>query len=421
VPATGGADAGRSPTGHWRPQPVLDPEELAIGAKDIAAELGIPVKMVPFWLYVASGLASALGGLIVFAVGVSRQGRRRAEFAAQQFSCAVAGEMQSWKRFPTLEGNGMLRFVMSLAVAGLMGGSAYAQEQLVVGIGTDPSLAPFIVAVEKGFFTERGIDAVLAPYQNGALSVQAVLSGQADIGASGESTAIAPAAQGAPLHVLGTVYVSGKQTGLAVRPGVDTPADLANGKIGTVQNSVAEYFWQLYADHWKIEGAEVVPLAQPDIAAAFARGDIDGYTVFEPTLTRSLEGLPGSKVLARSGDDDIYVLTAYILAGKRVAEDLELAKATVEAVNAAVDFIAANPEESVQIVSDWIQLDPQATASIMGNIDFGVRWSPNETLHLQQIAQWMVDRKLIETLPAWDSFIATDALAAALPAAFEGR
>ena len=35
------------------------------GAKDTAAELGIPVKLVPFWLYVASGLASALGGLIV--------------------------------------------------------------------------------------------------------------------------------------------------------------------------------------------------------------------------------------------------------------------------------------------------------------------------------------------------------------------
>jgi ribose transport system permease protein len=35
------------------------------GAKDTAAELGIQVKLVPFWLYVASGFASALGGLIV--------------------------------------------------------------------------------------------------------------------------------------------------------------------------------------------------------------------------------------------------------------------------------------------------------------------------------------------------------------------
>ena len=315
----------------------------------------------------------------------------------------------------------MNRYLVSLAIAGLMSGSVVAQEPLVVGIGTDPSLAPFIVAVEKGFFAERGVEAVLAPYQNGSLSVQAVLSGQADIGASGESTAIAPAAQGAPLQVLGTVYVSGKQTGLAVRPGIEAPADLASGKIGTVQNSVAEYFWQLYADHWKIEGVEVVPLAQPDMAAAFARGDIDGYTVFEPTLSRSLEALPGSKVLARSGDDDVYVLTAYILGGKRVSENPELAVATVEAVNAAVDFIAANPEESVAIVSNWIQLDPAPTEAIMNNIDFGVHWSPAETKHLEEVAQWMLDRKLIEKLPVWEDFISTDALATALPAAFGGK
>ncbi len=35
------------------------------GARDTAAELGIRVKAIPFWLYVASGFASALGGLII--------------------------------------------------------------------------------------------------------------------------------------------------------------------------------------------------------------------------------------------------------------------------------------------------------------------------------------------------------------------
>lgn len=35
------------------------------GAKDTAAEIGIKVKLIPFWLYVASGVAAALGGLII--------------------------------------------------------------------------------------------------------------------------------------------------------------------------------------------------------------------------------------------------------------------------------------------------------------------------------------------------------------------
>lgn len=34
------------------------------GARETAAEMGIAVKALPFWLYVASGLASAVGGLI---------------------------------------------------------------------------------------------------------------------------------------------------------------------------------------------------------------------------------------------------------------------------------------------------------------------------------------------------------------------
>src|SRR6516164_745141 len=35
------------------------------GARDAAKALGIKVKAIPFWLYVASGFASAIGGLIV--------------------------------------------------------------------------------------------------------------------------------------------------------------------------------------------------------------------------------------------------------------------------------------------------------------------------------------------------------------------
>ena len=35
------------------------------GARDAAKALGIKVKAIPFWLYVASGFSSAIGGLIV--------------------------------------------------------------------------------------------------------------------------------------------------------------------------------------------------------------------------------------------------------------------------------------------------------------------------------------------------------------------
>lgn len=35
------------------------------GAKETAAELGIPTRAIPFWLYTVSGLAAAVGGLII--------------------------------------------------------------------------------------------------------------------------------------------------------------------------------------------------------------------------------------------------------------------------------------------------------------------------------------------------------------------
>ncbi len=35
------------------------------GARDAARALGIKIRAIPFWLYVASGFASSLGGLIV--------------------------------------------------------------------------------------------------------------------------------------------------------------------------------------------------------------------------------------------------------------------------------------------------------------------------------------------------------------------
>ena len=85
-----------------------------------------------------------------------------------------------------------------------------------------------------------------------------------------------------------------------VRPGIETPADLKGKKLAAAPVSTDHY--QLLAV-LKQEGitekeAQVIAIPQPEIVAAWKRGDIDGAFVWDPALT---ELKKDGKVLLTSG------------------------------------------------------------------------------------------------------------------------
>ena len=57
-----------------------------------------------------------------------------------------------------------------------------------------------------------------------------------------------------------------------------------------------------------LDKIKVKILQAPEMVAALERRDIDAFFLWEPWLAKASQLVEGAHVLARSGDDDVYIL-----------------------------------------------------------------------------------------------------------------
>jgi len=108
----------------------------------------------------------------------------------------------------------------------VIGPGASAAESWRHGIVQPKGDAGFVTMVKEGGFAERqGLDLTLAPLQNDALLVKALLAGEIDSYQAGTSATLIAASRGAKLAILGCSW-TGLPQSLFVRAGIGSVADL---------------------------------------------------------------------------------------------------------------------------------------------------------------------------------------------------
>ena len=128
---------------------------------------------------------------------------------------------------------------------------------------------------------------------SGASVIAALASNAIDIGYAGSSPLAAGVTRGAPIEAFLVAGLIGKAEGLVVRngSGVNDIKDLVGKKVATPFVSTAHYSLLFALKQAGVDATKVnvLNLQPPEIAAAFARGDIDGAYVWDPVLTKAKE------------------------------------------------------------------------------------------------------------------------------------
>ncbi len=133
--------------------------------------------------------------------------------------------------------------------------------------------------------------------------IRAMASGDVQIGEAGSSPIAAAISQGLDVEVFWILEDIGAAEALVVRngSGITKVADLKGKKIATPFVSTS-HFHLLYALELagvKPADVQVLNMRPPEIAAAWARGDIDGAFIWDPALATTKKN---GKVLLTSGD-----------------------------------------------------------------------------------------------------------------------
>src|SRR5687767_2391360 len=250
------------------------------------------------------------------------------------------------------------------AAAAMTGPSlpAIVRAQTAVKLGTavlgDYSLAgPFLLAVEKGFFKQQGLDVEFVPFRGGPNLVKAVIAGEVLLGAAGSTDILVFREAGMPLKMVAT-HTEGNHFTLNVAPDVQTAAELKGKTIGVT--SIGATTWIFARMVAKEQGwdpdrdVKIVGLGGLDAQlAALARKEIHAFVWGDGGAVTQLAGkskvlMRLDKVTARWISQIQYVSEEGI---KRQGDEIRKA---MKGVFTAIKFMTEHTNDAAEIVAKKI-------------------------------------------------------------------
>lgn len=289
-------------------------------------------------------------------------------------------------------------------------GVARAQDTKVAFAGsvTWYGQVPILVAIEKGFFKEQGIEVDYKIVLNSSDRIAAMTAGSVDFSNLGRLAVIAQMAQGnQAFYYFANVDDLPGNEGCVGRPGLASIKDLKGKKVTANTSSEISLHGQLRANGMTIADVNYLNLPPNEMAGALAKGDVDAACVWKPILDNVMKAVPEGKLLGSDLDTDTYkkygtasAPDIVIISKKLVDERPELAKKLAMALFKGADYTVANPEEAAKAVAHHFRKTP---AEVFEGIKtfrfFGSKdWEDHMQLHerqMQELANWLFDNKKI--------------------------
>jgi NitT/TauT family transport system substrate-binding protein len=238
-------------------------------------------------------------------------------------------------------------------------------ERLTLGYSAWPGWFPLAVAEEAGIFEEHGLNVELRFFADYLGSLDAMAAGQLDGNTQTLNDTMFAVAAGDEQVVVVTNDNSSGNDAIICDQSVTSIEDLA-GRTVAAEQGVVDHFLLL-------QGLDSVGMTEDDIdfrgvltdaaAAGFADGEFDCVGVFAPFTLTALER-PGSHVLFDSSDFPGTISDHIVVTPELIEERPEDVQALVDAWYATLDYIDANPEESLEILAAAADITPEEYESL---------------------------------------------------------
>ena len=221
--------------------------------------------------------------------------------------------------------------------------------------------APQYVAIEEGYFAEKGLDLTLVTGFGADKTMTAVISGEADIGFMGAEASVYAYQEGATDPVVNFAQLT-QRAGNFLVAREEIPdfkwEDLKGEKVlGGRKGGMPEMVFEYILKKNGIDPQKDLTIDQSidfgSTAAAFTGDDSAAYTVeFEPSAT-ILEKEGAGYVVASLGEASGYVpYTSYSAKASYMKENPEIIQKFTDALQKGMDYVQSHtPEEIAEVIA----------------------------------------------------------------------
>jgi NitT/TauT family transport system substrate-binding protein len=256
----------------------------------------------------------------------------------------------------------------SLVAAGAAAPRAVRAAQPSAKIGTavlgDYSMAgPVIVALEKGFFGQEGVNVEFVPFRGGPDLLKAVLAGDVLVAVSGSTDILVFREAGSPIKMIAT-HTEGNHFTLNVAPDVAALADLKGKAVGiTRPGSTTWIFARMLAKQqgWAPDrDLKIVSLGALDAQlAALSRKEIAAFIWGDGGAVTELQGK--SKILMRLDRFTPQWISQIDYASEEaIRKDPETIRKVLRGIFRALRFMKEHPEDAAPLAAKKLGWTPEA-------------------------------------------------------------
>jgi NitT/TauT family transport system substrate-binding protein len=301
-----------------------------------------------------------------------------------------------------------------IAVIGLLSGAAVAQNAKldVAASNTWWGQVPIMVAIDKGFFKDEGIDTELKNIPASGDRVAALTAGSVAFSNLGRIAAIAEMARGnQSFYFFANIDDSPGNEGCWARPGFVDFKALRGKKVAANTSAQITMNGLLANDGMTEKDIQFVNLPPGEMAGALAKADVDAACVWQPLLDNVEKAAPDGKLLGTDKDTPNYKQfgtmaspDVMIVSRKLVDEQPALARKLVAAIFRGVDYANAHPDDTAATVAHYFRKEPAEVLAAMKSFQYfgAAGWREHIRLHAGQmrfLAQWLYDNGKIAALP----------------------
>lgn len=304
-----------------------------------------------------------------------------------------------------------------LMAAALPAPSAFAQIKVAIGTAKDPNLgSQLVIARERGFFKEAGVDADIKYFPSGGDLMAAFVGGSVQMGSSGSTPVTTLRARPFPVKSVGRISdISGAQQ-LIVKQSVKSLEELYGTKIGVLRGTASDALFNSIVKGYGLDVSKftVLNMGPTEMLQAFVRGEVSAVALWESHSTRARK-LGGGKILVsatqsfipgKEGPKRIMGDHSTLFAHENYIRDNPAAvRAVLTAVIRATEYMDRNRAETIKILSKEFDLDPADMADVMAANRYTVSLDEQMLADLNQLADFLYGLKRITTLPRASEWI----------------
>lgn len=264
--------------------------------------------------------------------------------------------------------------------------------KITIGLMPDTDSIPFIIAAERGYFAQEGIEVELVSFKSAMERDAALQSGNLDGAVSDLLAVIFARSGGFALHA--TSYTDGNYNLVAGgNAGISTAADLHGKEIAISRNTIIEYITDEILKINGLDEQDVSKVVIPQIPVRLEMlqsGNLAAAVLPEPMA--SVAAASGNRYVTGSAELGLNP-GVIVFADAAIQEKAESIRAMYRAYNKSVDYLNHAPRaEYIDLVMDKsgfpapardaLELKPYRTAGLPAekDVEEAVHWVKSRDL-----------------------------------------